>query len=306
MSKSRARRIRLGAFLILGLGLLIALVALVLGERLLQERYTYYVDFEGVSVNGLRVGSSVLYNGIEVGTVSDTRFAEDSVEHVIATLLLEDDVPIKANVKARLFPVGITGNMQIELYGATDEAEPLPPGSHIPATSSTLDLITEPVTNVANELLVLLNRVSSVFNEQGRADISATLSHVAGILEENREPLNRILTNVDSFVTEESDSLSDTLERLNVTSRRLSSSAEALETAFTGAEGQPAGSTLPELMVRISETLERANTSITTVEDAVLTAEEDLQDNLDLLTDTLEYLNIFAAKISENPSQLIR
>ncbi len=297
---------RLGAFLVLGLGLLIALVALVLGERLLQQRYTYYVDFEGVSVNGLRVGSSVLYNGIEVGTVSDTRFAEDSVEHVVATLLLEDDVPIKANVRARLFPVGITGNMQIELYGATDEAEILPPGSHIPATSSTLDLITEPVTNVANELLVLLNRVSSVFDDEGRADIAATLDHVSGILEENREPFNRILSNVDTLVSEETDSISDTLDRLNDTARRLSASAEALETAFTGTEGQSAGATLPELMVRISETLDKANGSIGTVEGAVLTAEEDLQENLDLLTDTLEYLNIFAAKISENPSQLIR
>jgi phospholipid/cholesterol/gamma-HCH transport system substrate-binding protein len=297
---------RLGAFLVLGLGLLIALVALVLGERLLQQRYTYYVDFEGVSVNGLRVGSSVLYNGIEVGTVSDTRFAEDSVEHVVATLLLEDDVPIKANVKARLFPVGITGNMQIELYGATDDADSLPPGSHIPATSSTLDLITEPVTNVANELLVLLNRVSSVFDDEGRADIAATLAHVSGILEENREPLNRILSNVDTLVSEETDSISDTLGRLNDTARRLSASAEALETAFTRTEGQPPGATLPELMVRISETLDKANESIGTMEGAVLTAEEDLQENLDLLTDTLEYLNIFAAKISENPSQLIR
>ena len=297
---------RLGAFLVLSLGLLIALVALVLGERLLQERYTYYVDFEGVSVNGLRVGSSVLYNGIEVGTVSETRFAEESVEHVVAALLLEDDVPIKANVKARLFPVGITGNMQIELYGATDDAEPLPPGSHIPATSSTLDLITEPVTNVANELLVLLNRVSSIFDEEGRADITETLDHVAGILDENREPLNRILRNVDSLVADETDSISDTLNRLNVTARRLSTSAEALETAFTGTQGQPARTTLPQLMVRISDTLERANESIGTMEGAVLTAEEDLQENLDLLTDTLEYLNIFAAKISENPSQLIR
>ncbi|MFW6337775.1 MAG: MlaD family protein [Alkalispirochaetaceae bacterium] len=306
MSKSRARRLRVGAFLVLGLGLLIALVALVLGERLLQERYTYYVDFEGVSVNGLRVGSTVLYNGIEVGTVSDTRFAEESVEHVVATLLLEDDVPIKANVKARLFPVGITGNMQIELYGATDEAEPLPPGSHIPATSSTLDLITEPVTNVANELLVLLNRVSSVFDDQGRADIAETLEHVSGILQENREPLNRILSNVDSLVSGETDSISDTLDRLNMTARRLSASAEAFEVAFTGAQGQPEGTTLPQLMVRISETLERADASIGTMEGAVLTAEEDLQENLDLLTDTLEYLNIFASKISENPSQLIR
>ena len=59
-------------------------------------------------------------------------------------------------------------------------------------------------------------------------------------------------------------------------------------------------------MVRIGNTLDRADRSITSIEDVVLTAESDLQDNLDLLADTLEYLNIFAAKISENPSQLIR
>lgn len=295
-------------------------MVIVAGEQLFQERYTYYVDFEGVSVNGLRVGSSVLYNGIEVGTVSETRFASESVEHVVATLLLEKDVPIKENVRARLYPVGITGNMQIELYGATDDAEELPPGSRIPATSSTLDLITEPVSNVANELLILLNRVSSVFDEEGRADISNSLDDVAGILRENREPLANIIdnvdhfvtnmdsfvTNVDSFVAAQSDPVGETVAELNETIRRLSSSAAALERAFTGTPGGGTDTNLPELMIRVNETLERANRSILNIEGAVLSAEEDLQANLDLLGETLEYLNIFAAKISENPSQLIR
>lgn len=264
-------------------------------------------------MNGLMVGSSVLYNGIEVGIVTETGFAEDSVEQIVATLLLEKDVTIKTNTRARLYPVGITGNMQVELYGATDEADALSPGSRIPATSSTLDLITEPVANVANQLLILLNRISSVFDERGQANINDSLDNVAGILRENREPIENIIANLDSFTTtmdtfvsEQRDPVGATVVDLNETVRRLSNSAAAIERTLIASPGEAGGTNLPELMVQVAETLDRANQSIFNIENMVLNAEGDLQSNLHLLRETLEYLNIFAAKISENPSQLIR
>lgn len=304
MKAKRAQRIRLGTFIVVGFVLLVALLAVVIGEQLLQDRFTYYVDFQGVSVNGLRVGSSVLYNGIEVGTVADTRFATGSVEHVVATLLLDQDVPIKADAKARLAPVGITGNMQIEIHGATDEAATLEPGSRIPASGSTLDLISEPVTNVANDLIVLINRISSILNESNQAEISETLQHVAGILSENREPIHNILVNIDSLIDDEGESVARIIDQIDETSRSLSASATNLESVF--GDGGETSQSLPSLMQQVSATLAQADGSVRRIEGVILDAEMEFQENLDLLAETLEYLNIFASKISENPSELIR
>lgn len=306
MKAKRAQRIRLGTFIVVGFVLLVALLAVVIGEQLLQDRFTYYVDFQGVSVNGLRVGSSVLYNGIEVGTVADTRFAPGSVEHVVATLLLDQDVPIKADAKARLAPVGITGNMQIEIHGATDEAETLKPGSRIPASSSTLDLISEPVTNVANDLIILINRMSSILDESNQDEIAETLRHVAGILRENREPIHNILANIDTLIDDEGESIARIIDQIDETSRSLSSSAANLESVFGDVEEGGVDQSLPSLMEQVSATLTQADGSVRRIEGVILDAEMEFQENLDLLAETLEYLNIFASKISENPSELIR
>ena len=60
----------IGAFVLAGVGLLVIGVLIFGGRELFQEKQKFVTYFEG-SVQGLRVGSNVLFRGVRVGYVTD-------------------------------------------------------------------------------------------------------------------------------------------------------------------------------------------------------------------------------------------
>ncbi len=71
MAVTRAQKVRLGAFLAIGItavvGGLVVLAGAKLGEK--RDAYTVRYDQAEVSLSGLEVGSPVRYSGIKVGRV---------------------------------------------------------------------------------------------------------------------------------------------------------------------------------------------------------------------------------------------
>ncbi|MFP4430164.1 MAG: MlaD family protein [Spirochaetaceae bacterium] len=299
MAVGRRQRIRLGIFLVLGAAVLITFFLLIAGSELFEARDTYYVEFSAGSVTGLQVGSQVRYNGIVVGAVEEIGFAEESVERIIVTLSIQQDVPVKADVRARMYPVGITGTRQINLVGGTDAADQLSPGSRIPESQSVLDSLTElgePAQNIVESIALLLN-------EENRDNVAAFLENAAGILSDNRSSIARIVRNTDQIIAGNRDDFEKTLGDINLAARNLETASLALSRAL-GGQGEE--DSLTELVAGLNRTVVQAESSLRNIEHMVIESERGLLDSISLLEETLEYLNNFAMLISDNPSRLVR
>lgn len=73
---NKANPTLIGAFVLAALGLLVAGVLVFGGRELFQEKQEFVTYFEG-SVQGLRVGSNVLFRGVRVGYVTDIQVITD-------------------------------------------------------------------------------------------------------------------------------------------------------------------------------------------------------------------------------------
>ncbi|HPR18249.1 MAG TPA: MlaD family protein, partial [Candidatus Cloacimonadota bacterium] len=135
---SNAQKFRLGIFIVAVSILLIFFMIMVAGNKIMEKRDSYYIKYEDTSVSGLQVGGAVKYYGISIGRVEAIDIDKEDVSNVIVTVSVKSGTPLKENVEASLNFVGITGLLQIEISGGTNEAEFLKPKSFIPAGESTI------------------------------------------------------------------------------------------------------------------------------------------------------------------------
>jgi phospholipid/cholesterol/gamma-HCH transport system substrate-binding protein len=81
-----------------------------------KQSVAYRVIFDG-TVSGLRVGSSVLFNGIRVGEVTDLRLNVERPTQVTAMLQVNKATPIRSDTRVGLEFTGLTGIASVSLRG---------------------------------------------------------------------------------------------------------------------------------------------------------------------------------------------
>src|SRR5262245_64808249 len=90
------------------------------------ERAVYRVVFDG-AVSGLRTGGWVLFNGIKVGEVSDLKLNPENPRQVVATIVVDKAVPMRADTRVGLDFQGLTGIESLSVQGRAAHAGPLLP-----------------------------------------------------------------------------------------------------------------------------------------------------------------------------------
>ncbi|KNY19850.1 MlaD family protein [Methylobacterium sp. ARG-1] len=149
-----------------------------------QVSQTVRIVFSG-SVGGLSRGSSVNFNGIKVGEVTDIRLAPQDPRRVLAQIKVDPSTPLRADTRARLDSAMLTGVSVISLSGGNADAPVLTPMANgepptIFADSSDMQdmmALARQVAQRADDMLARLDRI------------------VAG----NEGAINRALTNVEAF-----------------------------------------------------------------------------------------------------------
>src|SRR5476649_187021 len=81
-----------------------------------KQSVSYRVIFDG-TVSGLRVGSSVLFNGIRVGEVTQLALNADKPTQVVAMLQVNKATPIRSDTRVGLEFTGLTGIASVSLKG---------------------------------------------------------------------------------------------------------------------------------------------------------------------------------------------
>ncbi len=284
MRVSKAQKIRLGVFIFSGFLLIALLVVIVAGNKLMEKRDIYYVEYEDSSVNGLSTGGAVKYHGIDVGRVDKIEINPEDITKVIVTISVESGTPIKEDVEATLVPVGITGLKSIELTGGTNEADLLPPSASIKPGLSTFDNLTGRAESIAEKLEQLVSNLNELTNPQTQKDISQIIESTNEIVSNNKESINSTISNLES-ITNNADIL---VENLSTFSDSLGNIK------------------ISETVSKLNTTIDKSNLAITNIDRLVSKNRVNLDESLETLRETLESLNEFARQINEDPSVLLR
>ena len=195
---TRAQKVRLGVFLVITLMLLIVSFVIIAGKQLMEKRDIYYIQYKNVSVIGLQEGSAVKYYGINIGQVDQITINKDDINQVTVRISVKEGTPIKEDMIATLVSIGITGLKQIELTGGSNESDFLPPGSNIKPGSSALEDITGKAEKIAEKFELLLNNLNAITDISNQEKVDTILSLVHTYLEENREPVRRMIISLDT------------------------------------------------------------------------------------------------------------
>ncbi|MBC6990552.1 MlaD family protein [Hymenobacter sp. BT491] len=151
--RNASNHIRLGLFVLAGLGCLIAILFL-LGRKqnLFSSSLQVQADFRTVS--GLLTGNNVRLGGIDVGTVHRIQILNDSTVRVVMNLNREVRPFVKKNAVASIGTDGLVGNTIVNLNAVAAPAPPVAPGDVLrTSTPPTIDGMLSTL-NVSNKNLV--------------------------------------------------------------------------------------------------------------------------------------------------------
>ena len=171
------------------------------------ERAYYSAVFDG-SVSGLRTGSSVLFNGIRVGEVTNLKLDPQRPKQVIAVIAIEKSVAVRKDTEVGLEFAGLTGVASVALKGGSSNSEAL-------------------VGDKANPPLLTAAPGAAQDVTQGARD---TLRRLDSFIDENREAFHNALSNLDAF----SQSLARNSERID----KITAGLENLAAGSDGKSGE--------------------------------------------------------------------
>lgn len=257
------RAFRVGLFLVLGIALLVTAIAFVLGGQLFTAREPVLMRFSG-SVYGLKVGSPVVFRGVNIGSVTSLGLAHGSqagsIEIPVTAMLNRDAVlqlgpaqPNAAQAISLLISQGLsarlanqsllTGQLYVDLDLRPGQIKP---GIGAASAAGVPDIPTLPSTTQA-----LQAQLEGV-------DIKATLQDVATIAKATRQILQdpQLKTTLDNAAKLSTDlrTLAQSLQR---EVKPFSSAAQT-----TLAQAGTAAGALAQAADRIAQVAQRLDASL--------------------------------------------
>lgn len=228
-----------------GLFVLVAAVLLVLTVFALSGAFagaakSFHAKFPNAA--GLTPGASVHYaGGPKVGRVEKMQIDPVNPGLIDMTFSVKNDLPVKTDSSVAILSYSPLGDNHLEIRPGSVGAALAPSGAQLPAKPYLgFNDLTEQINSLspqAQELIANLNvrvkelgttiaRVNDLLNDRNRANISASLAHVNGMLAEDRPLLRSSLENVNAASRKISpllDQLSKTTDQANETLKHVDS-----------------------------------------------------------------------------------
>ncbi len=249
--ETQAKHVLIGAFALSGLALIVVLGLWAARFQADAAWQDYDIRFEQ-AVTGLSVGSTVQYNGINMGSVRELYLDPDDPRQVVAVVRLQAEAPVREDTTARLSVSGLTGVAFIQLRGGSPDSALLSarPGESRPvivAEESPLQRLIDASEDIASTASEVLLRMLDFLSENNAERLSATLD------------------NIDAFtkaLTVESERFDDIVRNVHVGSEQLVGLLEQSSRAIDDVVRALAGieenviDILPQLSTDLSDTLE--------------------------------------------------
>jgi phospholipid/cholesterol/gamma-HCH transport system substrate-binding protein len=265
------------------------------------------------NAGGLRPGGEVRYaGGPPVGRIEDVRYDQHDTTRMEIVFRVKPDIPVKTDSVAVISSNSPLSDNFLGIVPGSKAAQRAPSGSTLKSSEYVGfgDLEAE-IANLAPQARVLLDnlnqrivelqttvaRVNDVLNDKNRANLSASLGNVRGVLEENRKPLHSTITHFDDASARIAPLLDD-LKKTNADAQKTINTLEG-----TIAENR---SDLRESIVELRRVLETAN-NVTDQLDRTLNANgENIDDILSNFRQASQNLRQFTETLKQRPYTLLR
>jgi phospholipid/cholesterol/gamma-HCH transport system substrate-binding protein len=202
--ETKANYVAVGAFVMICVfGIVVTLLWLA-GLQYSQE-YAYYQTYFKGAVTGLGKGTTVRYNGIEVGRVDSLQFDPNDPQTVIVTMQLQPNLNIREDSEASIESEGLAGGSYVEISGGTANSPLLVPkeGQEFPvikAKASTFQQLEEAAPLLLSKLNAAADKINDVLSPENRrafAGILTNLNKTTSVLAARSNDIDNTLRNVN-------------------------------------------------------------------------------------------------------------
>lgn len=278
MEKTTAQKIQLGIFVLIGLLLFIATVYFI-GKK--QNIFGKNTEIKAVfnNVNGLQLGNSVRYSGINVGTVTAIEMSNDTVIQV--TMDIDDKIIsyINKDAVATITSDGLVGNKIISILPGKGNAPSVKEGDTLKSLNrlntdnmlKTLSVTNENTAKITSNLVKITEEITDGKGTVGMlindAEMAGDLKEITRGLKESAASLNQLVAslnrkdNIIGVINDEktANSIKQIVKNLENSSLKIDEAIKNLNTTITNAkDGKGAINYLsndPKLVQKIDSTM---------------------------------------------------
>ena len=265
------------------------------------------------NAGGLGPGTQVRYaGGPPSGRVTNVTSDPQNPAKMRIDFKVDSSVPVKKDSVAKITSLSALGDYYLEVEPGSAGAPAAKEGDTLKSVDFVaLDQLEDEISDLgpqATQLLQNLNarvselqetivRVNDLLNKENRANLSASLSNINGLLAENRPAIRSTLKHLDA-VSAKAEPLLDDLKK---TIAQANDAISHLDSTLV--ENRP---DLRDSIVKLRQTLNSA-AAVTDQLDHTLNANgEDIDEILDNVRHITENLKEFTDTIKQRPSSLLR
>ena len=265
------------------------------------------------NAGGLRPGAEVHYaGGPPVGRVEDVRTDTHDATRMEITFRVKPEIPIKTDSTAAISSTSPLSDNFLGIIPGTNAAQRAPAGYTLKSKEYVgIDELESEIASLApeakaalgslnqrlTELQVTVARLNDALNDRNRDNLSASLGHVRGVLEENRKPLHSTVTHFE----EASAKIAPLLDDLKKTNADAQRTITTLEGTISENRGD-----LRQSIEELRHVLDTAN-NVTDQLDRTLNANgENIDDILNNFRQASQNLRQFTETLKQRPYTLLR
>lgn len=316
MQVTVAQKRRVAFFFLFGIAIIIFLTAVLVGNRLLKREDCYYSRFTDISVAGLTEGSSVKFQGMNIGHISEISIDHENTAVVQIGFCLKPGVPIKEGTMAQLGNIGITGLKFLELQGG-GTGKNIPVGGEIPSQKSGWDEITGKATVIAEKLESILNTINIAIKGVKKEDVESIVKNIDGIsgsvdviLKENKNDIKSIVSRVDTLLKEVNSNMANVsaitanVKELTSPQGSLSKTMVIVEETVRDLQKDYKEADVKDKIDKMFALVETTQKTIDTINLTLERSKESIDKTLSEMSDGMSNFSEFTRIIMENPSSL--
>lgn len=296
---------------VLAAAALLAVTVFLLSGTFTRGNVLYRTYFK--NAGGLSPGTEVRYaGGPPVGRVKEVKSDPNNSTRMEIDFSVQSAVPVKTDSAAEIASISPLGDNFLGIVPGTAAAPKAPSGYTLKSLEYTsfsdLTAMVAQLGPNANDLLANLNdrvvalketidRVNDLLDARNRANISASLSDLHGMLDEDRPAIRSTLNNVNAS----SAKLGPLIDDFRKTSTQANEALAHLDATIS--EDRP---DLHKAVSDLRQSLDSAVTLTSQLDSTLDANSESLDEIIDNLRHVTENLNSFTETIKTRPYTLIR
>ena len=199
------------------------------GKNLLENSRTFYAVYE--QVEGLSASSAVTINGLQVGTVTNIEILPNT--SLLVTMNINNDFPFSKSSIAEIYGGNLIGGKTIAIIPDLEDKRIAQPGDTLQSEieAGLLELVNDQLAPLQQKLEEVVSSVDTItrsvnfiVDEKSRLELKESISS----LSVSMQNLAKISDKADRLITENSSSLTSTVNNFNEVSTKLNSITDSI------------------------------------------------------------------------------